>query len=163
MNSSNLKEFIWWNGLDHDLAELLLESYKLAEISAKWENEFHDYAFIVFPAAKAYEGYLKGLFLEKGFISEEDYYGKRFRIGKALNPSLEKRLREKESVYDKIVQYCSDKALADNLWNVWKNSRNVIFHWFPNEKNSISYDEAVDRVKQIIGAFDMAYHQCKIK
>ena len=97
-----------------------------------------------------------------GFITQEDYDGKRFRIGKALNPSLEKHLRENESVYDKIVNFCNDETLADKLWEVWKNSRNMIFHWFPNEKNSISYDEAVDRVEQIIAAFDMAHKECRI-
>lgn len=140
-----------------------MESQKLINTVDNWKEEFHDYAFIVFPAAKAYEGYLKHLFLKMGFISREDYDGKRFRIGKALNPSLEKHLREKESVYDKIVAFCSDETLADKLWEVWKNSRNMIFHWFPNEKNSISYDEAVDSVGQIIAAFDMAFEECRIE
>lgn len=163
MNSKSLYKYDWWKSLDEDLQELLLESFKLAEVSAKWEDEYHDYAFIVFPAAKAYEGFLKGLFLDLGFITQEDYEGKHFRIGKALNPSLEKSLREKESVYDKIVLFCNDPQLANKLWSVWKNSRNLLFHWFPNEKNSIGYRDAVERVSEIVDAFDMAYHQCKMK
>ena len=162
MKDNNLAEKIGWNTIDHDIQELLRESQKLINTANKWEEEFHDYAFIVFPAAKAYEGYLKHLFLKMGFHTQEDYDGKRFRIGKALNPSLEKHLRENESVYDKIVNFCNDETLADKLWEVWKNSRNMIFHWFPNEKNSISYDEAVDRVGQIIAAFDMAHKECRI-
>lgn len=162
MKTEDLEKTTWWNNLDHDIQELLLESYKLIKTAASWDDEFHDYAFIVFPAAKAYEGYLKNLFLDLGFITKEDYDGKFFRIGKALNPSLEKHLRARESVYDKIVEYCHDELLADKLWQVWKNSRNLIFHWFPNEKNKINYQEAIERVDQIIDAIDMAGRGCKI-
>ena len=102
------------------------------------KKEFDDYSFVVFPAAKAYEGFLKKLFLDMGFITQEDYFGKHFRIGKALNPSLEKDLR-REGVYDKIIKYCQGHELADNLWNTWKMSRNLIFHWFPNEKNQFFF------------------------
>lgn len=149
--------------MDHDISELLLESYKLIQTVSGWDTKFHDYAFIVFPAAKGYEGYLKKIFLEMGFITREDYEGKRFRIGKALNPSLEKNLRDKESVYDKIAEHCGGVELADLLWQVWKTSRNLIFHWFPNEKNSISYEEAIERVNEIITAFDKSYWACKMK
>ena len=92
---NGLEKHIWWTYIHEDLRELLQESYLLVEIfERKEELEFHDYAFIVFPAAKAYEGFLKTLFHDLGFISDEDFNGKRFRVGKALNPSLEKKLRE---------------------------------------------------------------------
>jgi hypothetical protein len=159
----NLEKLECWSILDQDIRELLLESYRLAQMSSKWKDEFHDYSFIVFPAAKAYEGYLKKLFLDMGFITKEDYWGKRFRIGKALNPSLEKRLRRKESVYDKIVEFCGDSRLADELWDVWKNSRNLIFHWFPDEKNNLNYNEAIERLQKIVDAFDNSYRVCRIR
>ena len=118
--------------------------------------------FVVFPAAKAYEGFLKKLFLDLKFITEEDYYGKHFRIGKALNPSLPKELR-REGVYDKIVQFCQGHTLADKLWDTWRLSRNLTFHWFPNEKNAITLTEAGERIEMIIGAIDEAFKECKIK
>jgi hypothetical protein len=148
--------------LGKDLQELLEEALLLTEKVDKWEEKFHDYSFIVFPAAKAYEGYLKRLFLERGFISENDYYGKRFRIGKALNPSLEKSIREKESVYDKVVKHCGSKNLPDQMWKTWKECRNLLFHWFPNEKNAITFEQAKDRVAMVIETIEISFAGCMI-
>ncbi len=112
----NMEHNVWWDYLEEDLQELLRESTLLLERAGKWEQQFHDYSFVVFPAAKAYEGFLKKLFLDMGFIDKKEYLGRRFRVGKALNPSLYnrdmkrhgryKRLRERISVYDKLVGYC---------------------------------------------------------
>src|SRR4030043_892236 len=152
----SLEQKAWWGYIEADLKELLKESQKLSAITSGWEEKFHDYSFIVFPAAKAYEGFLKKLFLDLGFITEEDYYGKHFRIGKALNPSLPKELR-REGVYDKIVQYCQGEGLAEKLWEAWRLSRNLTFHWFPNEKNAITLAEAGERVEMIIDAIDQSF------
>lgn len=159
--SESLKKRIWWDYLPEDLQELLRESALLANRVGGWDETFHDYAFIVFPAAKAYEGFLKTLFLDMEFISKDTFYGKRFRVGKALNPSLDKRFRD-ESVYDKIVNYCGGRELGDSLWDTWKSCRNLIFHWFPNEKNAISYKEARERVEKIVNTMDLAFKECKI-
>src|SRR4030043_1991920 len=158
----SLEQKAWWGYIEADLKELFKESQKLSAITSGWEEKFHDYAFVVFPAAKAYEGFLKKLFLDLGFITEEDYYGKHFRIGKALNPSLPKELR-REGVYDKIVQYCQGEGLAEKLWEAWRLSRNLTFHWFPNEKNAITLAEAGERVEMIIDAIDQSFKECKIK
>jgi len=163
-----LEEKFWWNYIEEDLQELLVASEFLTNVVRSWgadlpngRHVFHDYSFIVFPAAKAYEGFLKKIFLDLGFITREDYLGKRFRIGKALNPFLEDKYRM-ESVYDKIVKYCGGKKLADTLWNAWSNGRNLVFHWFPNEKNVVSFEEAEEKVKSIINAMDMAFVGCKL-
>src|SRR4030042_2220466 len=167
----------WWSYVNEDLKELLLQSLLLIEAANKWETNggetfgrgtvpkenFHDYAFIVFPAAKAYEGFLKKLFLDMGFITDEDYSGRRFRIGKALNPNLEPQYRELESVYDRLVDYCGGRELADKLWETWKNGRNLIFHWFPNEKNAIDYGQARNLLKGILDTMDFAFRECRIK
>ena len=153
--------------MGEDIQKLLLTSEFLYRTVQDWDmsspdnNDFHDYSFIVFPAAKAYEGFLKKMFLDLGFITQDDYYGKRFRIGKALNPSLEKEFR-KESVYDRIVKYCNGKDLADNLWETWVQCRNLLFHWFPNEKKSINLAEAKQRVEMIVETMDKAYLGCNI-
>jgi hypothetical protein len=152
----------WWGYIEEDLRELLLEAFFLYDKVSLWEEKFHDYAFVVFPAAKAYEGFLKKLFLDLGFISEDDFYGKRFRVGKALNPNLDVNFRQ-ESVYDKLVGFCSGKDLADKLWETWKNSRNMAFHWFPKEKNVLTLVEAKDRLDMIIEALDASYKECKIE
>ena len=163
MDDLNLKKRIWWTDLDQDIKGLLRESVLLIEKVKTWEEKFHDYSFLVFPAAKAFEGFLKNLFLDCGFISEEDYYGKRFRVGKALNPSLDRKLRKKEGVYDQIVAHCQGQETADGLWEVWRSGRNRLFHWFPREKNVINYEQARERVAAILNVMDLAYGKCNMK
>ena len=158
----SLKNKKWWGFIHDDLKDLFEEAVLLADRVGGWKEEFYDYAFVVFPAAKAYEGFLKSLFLNMGFITKEDYDGKRFRVGRALNPSLEKHLRETESVYDKIVAFCGDKNLADSLWETWKKGRNLLFHWFPSERNAITLTEARDIIVEIISTIDYAYTECKL-
>ena len=164
----NLEEKIWWSYLEEDLQELLKESFLLIDILnglgadlPGGREKFHDYSFVVFPAAKAYEGFLKKVFLDLGFITSEDYYGKQFRIGKALNPSLPKKMM-KDGVYLKIIQYCSGEVLARKMWETWRDTRNLTFHWFPEEKNVISFEEAEERVKMIIDTIDQTFKECKI-
>lgn len=161
----------WWDYLEHDLQELLKESLLLIETVEQWRRnpstgsgqEFHDYSFVVFPAAKAYEGFLKKLFYDLGLISEEQFKGRRFRVGKALNPELPMRLRKSYGVYYKLTEYCAgDYGLADNLWDTWREARNVLFHWFPNEKNAISFEEAKEKFEMILNTLDKATKECKI-
>lgn len=165
----NLEKKLWWHYIEEDLQELLVASEFLTNVVRSWGGDlpsgskvFHDYSFIVFPAAKAYEGYLKKIFFDMGFITNEDYHGKRFRIGKALNPFLEKKYRQSESVYDKIVSHCGGKELADTLWEAWTNGRNIVFHWFPDEKRAVPFEEAENKIKQIVEAMDKAFEGCKI-
>ena len=162
MEESDLENKVWWSAIHEDLRELLVESVLLIKEVESWNEKFHDYAFVVFPAAKAYEGFLKGLFFELQFISDKDYYGKHFRVGKALNPALDPDLRKKEGVYDKVVEYCGGKKLADQLWSTWKNCRNLLFHWFPHEKNAIDFAEAKSKVQNVIDSIDLAYQSCKL-
>lgn len=158
----NLKNKPWYDYLEEDLRELLEQSFELVEAVPSWKNQFHDYSFVVFPAAKAYEGFLKKMFLDMDFITTEDYYGRRFRIGMALNPQLEEKYRD-QSAYDKLVKYCGGKILADNLWETWKNCRNLIFHWFPDEKRAIDFSEAKDRMERIVSSIDESFKACKIR
>src|SRR3990172_867937 len=153
----SLPKKAWWDYVEEDIRELLLTTELLINKVGDWQEKFHDYAFVVFPAAKAYEGFLKKLFLDLGWITEEDYLGKRF------NPSLEPELRQKEGVYDKIVDFCQGRELADGLWEAWRQARNSTFHWFPKEKNVITFDEAKQKVVMIIDAMDAAFGKCKIK
>jgi hypothetical protein len=167
-NMEVLQQKVWWNYLGDDLQKLLETSMFLMSTIKSWGadlpggvKEFDDYAFVVFPAAKAYEGFLKKFFLDLKFITEEDYFGKHFRIGKSLNPSLPKEIRAQE-VYGKVVKYCGGKDLADNLWETWSVCRNLTFHWFPNEKNSITFEEAIERVNMIVSTIDKAFAACKV-
>lgn len=154
-----LEQKIWWGYLEEDLQELLRTSLHLSKKAEELGEGVHDFSFIVFPAAKAYEGFLKKLFLDKGFITKEDYFGKKFRVGKALNPYLDRELRH-ESVYDKLVNFTHGNQLADKLWETWKLSRNLVFHWFPDEKQALTAQEARARLAMITRAIDEAYRAC---
>lgn len=156
----SLQEKVWWSYLEEDLQELLLTSVHLSASAQMLGEGVHDFSFIVFPAAKAYEGFLKKLFLDLGFITKEDYFGKKFRVGKALNPYLDRDFRH-ESVYDKLVNFCHGRALADRLWETWLQSRNLVFHWFPDEARALTLDEAKERFEMILAAIDEAFEECK--
>jgi len=159
--TDSLDKHPWWSYIEEDLQELLKESTLLIDSVEEWNEKFHDYSFVVFPAAKAFEGFLKKLFLDMGFITENSYFGKRFRVGKALNPALEKRYR-KFGVYDQLVDYCHGTELPNKMWETWTQGRNLLFHWFPNEKNAIEFDEAKNIIQQIFDTMDLAFEECKI-
>lgn len=158
----DLHSKVWWDYIDEDLKLLFEESLELVRRVRYWEQKFHDYSFVVFPAAKAYEGFLKKLFLDMGFITTNDYQGRRFRIGRALNPELDNRYRKSESVYDRLRLYCGGDDLPDQLWSTWKESRNKLFHWFYGEENIVSYPEAKERIEMIVNSIDAAFVSCEI-
>lgn len=159
---TNLSQYSWWKYLYHDIKELLEESILLCERVKGWDEKFHDYSFVVFPAAKAYEGFLKKLLLDLQLINWEDYKGKRFRIGKALNPALEGDARVSEGVYDQLADI-GGRNFAEALWETWRTCRNLLFHWFPDEKNAIDFEEARYRVKQVVDTLDLVYKTCKME
>lgn len=159
----SLEEKPWWGYLEKDLQELLREAMLLTQKVGDWDKKFDDYSFVVFPASKAYEGFLKKLFLDMDFITQKDYFSKRFRIGKSLNPFLPKRLQGKDYVYDELVGYCGGEGLANKLWDTWKTCRNILFHWFPNEERTITFEESKQKVKKVINSIDAAFTGCKIE
>lgn len=153
----------WWNYMPEDLQHSLKLSLHLADEAAVWSKKFHDYSFIVFPAAKAYEGFLKKLFLDLKFITEGDYKGKHFRIGKALNPNLERKYRNDDWVYKKLAKYCNnDNELPEKLWNTWREARNLTFHWFPDERNFVNHNEATEKLLMVIDAIDSVFTTCRV-
>jgi hypothetical protein len=160
MNTQDIKNEAFWSYLDESEKELLGESFLLLSREEQDNHTWHDYSFVVFPAAKAFEGFLKKLFFDLGFLSQQQYQGDRYRIGRALNPNLEKELRA-ESAYDQLAKYCDNPGLPDFLWQTWKNSRNLLFHWFPWHKNCISLSEARERVEMIVEAMRMATTSCR--
>ena len=70
---SDLEDKVWWSYLGTDLQKLLKTSEFVYKTVESWgadlpggSREFDDYSFVVFPAAKAYEGFLKKMFLDLG-------------------------------------------------------------------------------------------------
>jgi len=114
-----------------------------------------DYSFIVFPMAKAYEGFLKKYLFDLGLISQHTYEGKRFRIGRALNPDIYENHRDEYWLYDDVVKRCG-KDTAQALWNTWLTCRNRVFHFFPKEKGYLSLAQAEKRLDMIKNAMSKA-------
>lgn len=163
MNINELKKKGWWEYLDESQQELLEESLMLLEREEREDKiQFHDYAFVVFPAAKAYEGILKKLLLDLKLIQKRQYLSNHFRIGRALNPNLPVRYRS-DWVWGKLAESCGGESLPNFLWDTWKESRNLVFHWFPDHKNSITLPEAKMRIELIISAVDRAFEECKVR
>jgi hypothetical protein len=114
------------------------------------ENHINDYSFVVAPAAKAYEGYLKDFFFDLEIIDEYSYHSDRFRVGKTLNPSLRYK---RFSIYKKLADIHQDgEKLAEKLWSAWKQGRNEIFHYFPGNVKKLTLIEAQERITLILKA-----------
>lgn len=142
MISQNLRDF-----LESDLSIIYDDGEKLLSTV---NSGYSDYSFLVFPFAKVYEGFLKKFFYKIGAINQLQYESERWRVGKALNPQLEKDLRH-ESVYDFI-----NPDLGNVLWEAWKNGRNKIFHYFPGQHAPLSFEKAKVIIKQLNDAMEMA-------
>lgn len=144
------KGSFFWQYLSPGQKGLIDEGlYLLNDIDEHPDLHITDFSYLVFPFAKAYEGFLKQLFLDLGFITENIYNSNHFRIGKALNPHLERVLR-RESVYDKIVNSAGGVLLADEMWEVWRVGRNLVFHYFPHNLKALSKTEAEELVNKIL-------------
>ena len=114
------------------------------------DNHINDYSFVVAPAAKAYEGYLKDFFFDLDIIDENSYHSDRFRVGKTLNPSLRYK---RYSIYRKLADlHDNGEQLAEKLWSAWKQGRNEIFHYFPGNVKKLTKTEAEDRIGLILQA-----------
>jgi hypothetical protein len=135
------KESAFWLYLSQGQRDLLEEGlYLMDDIVSDHAYQFKDYSFLVFPFAKSYEGFLKKIFRDRNLISRLDYISDHLRLGKLMSPNLIGKLGQ-DSLYVKIENGYS-KDLADKIWNVWKNGRNQIFHYFPHNTKAISFSEA---------------------
>lgn len=127
------------------------------------QNHINDYSFVVAPAAKAYEGYLKDFFFDLEIIDEYSYHSDRFRVGKTLNPSLRYK---RYSIFKKLADMHEDgEKLAEKLWTAWKQGRNEIFHYFPGNVKKLTLIQAQDCITLILkaiiesGTFMLNYKQ----
>lgn len=151
-----------WKYLSEGQRGLVSESlFLLEDIKLHPDTRLTDYSYIVFPISKAYEGFLKQLFWDRHYISENQYYSDHFRIGKALSPNLVYHLRDK-SVYFKIKER-SGEILANKLWEIWKKGRNLIIHYYPHNFKAISLQEAEDMVYDFLRTMEEAIYECKGK
>ncbi len=151
----------FWEYLSQNQKDLILEgNFLMNDIIKHTEYSFKDYSFLIFPYAKAYEGYLKKLFLDLGFISHLDYISDHLRLGKLMAPQLIDHLGDR-SLYKKIMQRTT-KETADMIWETWKVGRNQVFHYFPHNTRYVSFEEAQSTVNRIIVTMQQAHEKLKV-
>lgn len=148
------RESALWAYLTDDIKGLMVDGELLVANVDEIPHKVSDYSYLVFPFAKGYEGFLKKLFLDLGMIKEDEYYGDDIRIGRVLNPNYNKKSK---SVFYKIrVSDKGDEKLAQELWEMWHDGRNQVFHYFPHNFRKLSYKEALKIVEGLVAAMQSA-------
>ncbi len=138
-----------WEYLSATQRQLASDGQLLIEDRGFHPNEkISDYSYLVFPFAKLYEGFLKRIFRDLEIISERDYESTHFRLGKVLSPNLVRRLGGR-SAYGAVSRRYGE-ALADMLWQTWKQGRNLVFHYFPHNVRRLSLKEAIELITMIV-------------
>lgn len=143
-----------WEYLPKEIKGLISDGEQLLSLVDSSSGKVSDYSYLVFPFAKAYEGFLKRLFLDVGVIKEDEYYGERIRIGRLLNPFYEDK---KRSAYEGLARHKrGSKDISERLWRIWRKGRNQVFHYFPHNFRHLQYDEALDIIQEIVGSMTEA-------
>ena len=152
----------FWFYLSKNQKDLINEGlYLMNDVIKNNAYHFKDYSFLVLPFAKAYEGFLKQLFLDVKFISHLDYISDHLRLGKLLSPNLVKKLGER-SLYKKIKEKAG-QDLADKIWNAWKLGRNQVFHYYPHNLKALTFSQAENIIDNILSAMEESYGKLKVK
>lgn len=149
-----------YRSLPKELQELVRLSVALYTRERRQGLQFSDYSFIVFPMAKAYEGFLKQYLFQLRLLTVEEYQDHRFRIGRALNPDLRNHQRDEQWLYDDIVRLCS-LDLGRRLWDTWLQCRNRVFHYFPAATQRLTLERAGEYVLLMVTVMTEA-HQCQV-
>lgn len=152
--------------MDEPMQDLMGQSFTLLEyeqsLVEQKEASKHDYSFVVFSAAKAYEGFLKKMLYDCRLITKQQYLGDRFRIGKSLNPNLPKRYQW-DWVFPKLANMCGGERTPLLLWETWKNARNRIFHYFPDHRELVTLDQASELLHSIVTTMETCLTECKLR
>ena len=154
------KKSVLWSYMTPELQGLMLDGEQLLTDTEHFRN-VSDYSFLVFPFSKAYEGFLKKMFLDLDLIQEDDYYGDSIRIGRILNPMFKK---DKDSIYNKLcLNDRGGEDITENLWLVWRKARNQVFHYFPHNFRKLSYDEALELIEAVVEVMDASATKCAVQ
>lgn len=147
MSPKNFSAQTWFSYLDEGLQAQVQLAQKLYTI-AQTESDINDYSFVVFPMAKAYEGFLKKFFFDLNLIDQHLYESRRFRIGRALNPDVNPKHRDKDWLFERVSQTCGEE-LARDLWDGWLEGRNHLFHYFPNKNVVLNFAQAEQMLEKL--------------
>lgn len=141
----------WFEQIPERPKKLLTLALDLFQREASLEEKLYDYSFVVFPAAKAFEGFLKHYFFTQGLITKRTYESKRFRIGRALNPDIHPKGRDEYWLYDDVSSRCGSD-IAVELWDTWLTCRNQVFHFFPSKDSTLTEIEAQRKLEKVLSA-----------
>ncbi len=143
----------WYVSLPVWQKELVMISLELFSREERLSSHFTDYSFVVFPMAKAYEGFLKKVFYDWGFISHTMYIDKRFRVGRALNPDVNPERQDDRWIFGKMAQSCGNDV-ARFTWDTWLECRNQVFHYFPDNQKKLSLADAGRKIEMMALAME---------
>jgi hypothetical protein len=145
------------NFLTPDLLAYIKDSLLLLDHFEEPDHRhvYHDYAFLVFPIAKAYEGFLKLYFQRLGVLNQAHSESRLFRIGRSFNPDLPPHLRDEVWIYDDVSRE-SGKEIARGLWEIWVEGRNHLFHYFPQHRRTVDYEQARKLIDRFVEAMEIA-------
>jgi len=159
---NNLAYEEYWQYLSQNQKDLIIEGeVMINDIIKNHTYRFKDYSFLVFPFAKAYEGFFKQLFKDIGYISHLDYISDHLRLGKLLSPHLIGKLGER-SLYKKIGDQVG-ADFAEEVWSCWKEGRNKIFHYFPHNLRAITFAEAEEIINRLTHTMLSGYEKLYVK
>ena len=143
----------WFEYLDEPMRELVELGERLLEREKKDDQGLTDYSFVVFPVAKAYEGFLKKFLYDLELIDQEELLGRQFRIGRSLNPALPEEYRNDQWVYQRLVNWSksrrTDGRLPGMIWDAWREGRNEVAHYFIGGEKGLTLVEAERRLVKI--------------
>lgn len=147
--------------MSEEIRDLVSDGEVLLDEAGHLKGKVSDYSFLVFPFSKAYEGFLKKLFLDLDLLKEDEYYGDDIRIGRILNPSY---IHELSSIYKKVcfVGNGVNNDVSEKLWQAWRKGRNQVFHYFPHNFRKLSYDEALEIIHMLADAMTESIDKCKV-
>lgn len=151
------RDATWFCYLDEPQQELVSVSFSLLDKQQALTG-LVDYSFIVFSMSKAYEGFLKKVFFDLGLINKETYEGRKFRIGRALNPDIRVGQRDEDWLYDNVAAKFG-KSLARQLWDTWLLCRNRVFHYFHDNNHFLTFTEATQRIAMMVATMETVAKQ----
>lgn len=137
------------------LADLQDSLVLLRDFAQGGHPTMNDYAFIIFPAARAYEGFLKIFFEKLGVLNAEHTRDRLFRIGRSFNPDLFSDRRGDHWIYDDVSKIVGE-GVARSMWQTWLDARNHLFHYAPDDKYEISYKEADQLFSRVLETMEEA-------
>ncbi len=155
------KKSALWAYLSDDLKGLLVDGELLVAHAEDTPHKVSDFSYLVFPFSKAYEGFLKKLFLDLRLIKEDEFYGDEIRIGRILNPHF---MDDHGNVFQKLCSSNENQEdFANRLWELWHRGRNRVFHYFPHNFRKLSYDEALGIIEDLLDAMEDTIVNCYLK